>query len=55
MEDDEQLLRVILYEDVSDYLFSLNSMEARLSLVAQFIDFYEGRISKWFVFIVLSI
>ncbi|CAA2938938.1 NRDE2 homolog isoform X1 [Olea europaea subsp. europaea] len=47
MEDDEQLLRVILYEDVSDYLFSLNSMEARLSLVAQFIDFYEGRISKW--------
>ncbi|KAL2553546.1 hypothetical protein Fot_07165 [Forsythia ovata] len=46
-EDDEHLLRVILYEDVSDYLFSLNSMEARLSFVSQFIDFYEGRISRW--------
>ncbi|KAL0356390.1 UNVERIFIED_CONTAM: hypothetical protein Sradi_4085900 [Sesamum radiatum] len=46
-EDDEQLLSIILYEDVSDYLFSLNSEEARMSLVSQFIDFYEGRIAQW--------
>ncbi|PIN25545.1 hypothetical protein CDL12_01738 [Handroanthus impetiginosus] len=46
-EDDEQLLSTILYEDVSDYLFSLNSEEARLSLIYQFIDFYEGRIAQW--------
>ncbi|KAI3454346.1 hypothetical protein Pfo_011009 [Paulownia fortunei] len=46
-EDDEQLLSIILYEDVSDYLFSLNSEDARLSLISQFIDFYEGRIAQW--------
>ncbi|KAL9155477.1 hypothetical protein ABFS82_09G005900 [Erythranthe guttata] len=46
-EDDEQLLSIILYEDVSDYLFSLNSVEARFSLASQFIDFYEGRIPQW--------
>ncbi|THF98363.1 hypothetical protein TEA_027389 [Camellia sinensis var. sinensis] len=46
-EGDEQLLRVILFEDVSEYLFSISSEEARLSLVFQFIDFYGGRISKW--------
>ncbi|GER25409.1 P-loop containing nucleoside triphosphatehydrolases superfamily protein [Striga asiatica] len=36
-EDDEHMLRVILYEDVSDYLFSLNSDEARLILLVFFI------------------
>ncbi|KAL3824933.1 hypothetical protein ACJIZ3_020962 [Penstemon smallii] len=46
-EDDEQLLSIILYEDVTDYLFSLSSQEARMSLLFQFIDFYEGRISEW--------
>ncbi|KAG8378654.1 hypothetical protein BUALT_Bualt07G0007800 [Buddleja alternifolia] len=46
-EDDEQLLSIILFEDVSDYLFSLNSEEARMSLVSQFIDFFEGRIAQW--------
>ncbi|XP_011072028.1 protein NRDE2 homolog [Sesamum indicum] len=46
-EDDEQLLSIILYEDVSDYLFSINSEEARMSLVSQFIDFYDGRIAQW--------
>ncbi|CAA0818108.1 Unknown protein [Striga hermonthica] len=45
--DGEHLFRVVLYEDVSDYLFSLNSEEARLSLVSQFTDFYEGRIAQW--------
>ncbi|KAG6676062.1 hypothetical protein I3842_15G134600 [Carya illinoinensis] len=45
-EADEQLLRVILYEDVSEYLFSLSSGEARLSLVYQFIDFFGGKISQ---------
>lgn len=48
-EAEEQLLRVILYEDVTDYLFSLTSEEARLSLVSQFIEFYGGQISQWFV------
>lgn len=46
-EADEQLLREILYEDVSEYLFSLSSGEARLSLVYQFIDFFGGKISQW--------
>lgn len=46
-EDDEQILSIILYEDVSDYLFSLKSEEARLSLVSQFIEFFEGRIAQW--------
>nr|XP_027122944.1 protein NRDE2 homolog [Coffea arabica] len=46
-EADEQLLRVILYEDVTDYLFTLISEEARLSLVSQFVEFFGGRISQW--------
>ncbi|KAM3381481.1 nuclear exosome regulator NRDE2 isoform X1 [Capsicum galapagoense] len=46
-QDDEQLLRVIAYEDLSDYLFSICSEEARLSLVSQFIDFYGGRMAQW--------
>lgn len=46
-EDDEQLLSIGLYEDVSDYLFSLYSEEARTSLIAQFIEFYQGRIAQW--------
>ncbi|KAJ4959907.1 hypothetical protein NE237_019817 [Protea cynaroides] len=46
-EGDEQLLRVILFEDVNEYLFSLSSEEARFSLVSQFIDFYGGKISQW--------
>ncbi|WOL06619.1 hypothetical protein Cni_G15353 [Canna indica] len=45
--DDEQLSRVILFEDISDYLFSLSSEEAHLSLVCQFIDFYGGKVSQW--------
>ncbi|KAK9278602.1 hypothetical protein L1049_028175 [Liquidambar formosana] len=46
-EVDEQLMRVILFEDVNEYLFSLSSEEARLSLVSQFIDFFGGKISQW--------
>ncbi|XP_042501686.1 nuclear exosome regulator NRDE2 [Macadamia integrifolia] len=46
-EGDEQLLRVILFEDVSEFLFSLSSEEARFSLICQFIDFYGGKISSW--------
>ncbi|XP_021861739.1 uncharacterized protein [Spinacia oleracea] len=47
-EEQEQLSRVILFEDVSDYLFSLSSADARLSLVLQFINFFGGEISHWF-------
>jgi hypothetical protein len=46
-EADEQLLRVILFEDVNEYLFSLSSGEARLCLISQFIDFFGGKISQW--------
>ncbi|KAE8681526.1 UPF0614 [Hibiscus syriacus] len=46
-EADEQFLREILYEDVCEYLFSLSSNEAHLSLVFQFIDFFGGKISSW--------
>ncbi|KAK4844836.1 hypothetical protein QYF36_024957 [Acer negundo] len=45
-EADEQLLKVILYEDVREFLFSLTSEEARLSLVSQFINFFGGKISQ---------
>lgn len=48
-EGDEQISRVILYEDVSEFLFSLGSGEARLSLVFQFIDFFGGKTSQWLV------
>ncbi|XP_020268919.1 protein NRDE2 homolog [Asparagus officinalis] len=47
IEDNEQLSRVILFEEVNDYLFSLHSEEARFSLVSQFIDFYGGKINRW--------
>ncbi|XP_015689394.2 nuclear exosome regulator NRDE2 [Oryza brachyantha] len=46
-EGNDQLSRVILFEDVTDFLFSLSSEEARFSLICQFIDFYGGRISRW--------
>ncbi|XVF53734.1 hypothetical protein PTKIN_Ptkin05aG0122600 [Pterospermum kingtungense] len=46
-EADEQFMREMLYEDVCEYLFSLSSAEARLSLVLQFMDFYGGKISSW--------
>ncbi|CAK7327938.1 unnamed protein product [Dovyalis caffra] len=46
-EADEHFLRAVLFEDVSEYLFSLNSEEARLSLVSQFIEFFGGDLSQW--------
>ncbi|XP_050218221.1 uncharacterized protein LOC126668990 isoform X2 [Mercurialis annua] len=46
-EADEQILRVILFEDVSEFLFSLSSEEARLSLLSQFIEFFGGDMSQW--------
>uniref|UniRef100_A0A0D9VLM3 Uncharacterized protein n=1 Tax=Leersia perrieri TaxID=77586 RepID=A0A0D9VLM3_9ORYZ len=46
-EDNDQLSRVILFEDVTEFLFSLSSEEARFSLICQFIDFYGGRIPRW--------
>ncbi|EEC74087.1 hypothetical protein OsI_09115 [Oryza sativa Indica Group] len=46
-EDNDQLSRVILFEDITEFLFSLSSEEARFSLICQFIDFYGGKISRW--------
>lgn len=45
-EDCEQLSGVILFEDVGEYLFSLRSEEARISLLSQFIEFFGGDMSK---------
>ncbi|XP_068659851.1 uncharacterized protein [Aristolochia californica] len=45
IQGDEQLSRVILFEDVSEYLFSLCSEEARFFLLSQFIEFFGGRVS----------
>ncbi|XP_047310156.1 nuclear exosome regulator NRDE2 [Impatiens glandulifera] len=42
-EGADKLLREILFEDVSEYLFSILSKEARLSLVFRFIDFFGGK------------
>lgn len=46
-EVDENISRVILFEDISEFLFSLTSEEARMSLLYQFIDFFGGKISQW--------
>lgn len=46
-EDDGQLLRIILFEDIRDYLFCLDCDEARFSLIAQLIDFCNGPIIQW--------
>lgn len=46
-EDGEQLSRVILFEDIIDYLFCLDCDEARFSLIAQLIDFCNGPIIQW--------
>ncbi|GJV96877.1 protein NRDE2 [Tanacetum coccineum] len=46
-EGDEQLLRAVLFEDISEYLFSITTEEVRLSLVYQFIEFFGGRIPQW--------
>ncbi|KAL6911563.1 hypothetical protein ACP4OV_000368 [Aristida adscensionis] len=46
-DENDQLSRVILFEDVAEFLFSLSSEEARFSLICQFIDFYGGKISRW--------
>ncbi|CAL1369193.1 unnamed protein product [Linum trigynum] len=46
-ETDEQLLRIILYEDINRFLFSINSQEALFSLVSQFVDFFGGRMPQW--------
>lgn len=54
-ETNEQFLRVILYEDVKEYLFSLISSEARLSLIYQLIEFFSGKIySRYILFCVES-
>ncbi|XP_020572786.1 protein NRDE2 homolog isoform X2 [Phalaenopsis equestris] len=47
MDRNEQLSRVILFEDVNQYLFSLCSNEARYSLVSQFVEFFGAKISRW--------
>uniref|UniRef100_A0A7N0UFL9 Protein NRDE2 homolog n=1 Tax=Kalanchoe fedtschenkoi TaxID=63787 RepID=A0A7N0UFL9_KALFE len=46
MEADEQLMRNVVFEDISEYLFSLNTAEARLSLVYQFVEFFGGNLSQ---------
>ncbi|KAK1278069.1 hypothetical protein QJS04_geneDACA017145 [Acorus gramineus] len=46
-ESNEGLSRLIVFEDVCDYLFSLCSEEARFYLVSRFIDFFGGKISRW--------
>ncbi|XP_010551127.1 PREDICTED: protein NRDE2 homolog isoform X2 [Tarenaya hassleriana] len=46
-EIDDQISSIVLYEDISEYLFSLSSAEARLSLLYQFIDFFGGHMSPW--------
>lgn len=45
-EEDEQLSRIILYEDLNEYLFTLNTNESRIYLLSQFIDFYGGKMSQ---------
>ncbi|GAB2286590.1 hypothetical protein Dimus_020987 [Dionaea muscipula] len=42
-DEEEKLSRVVLFEDVSEYLFSLSSAQAQLSLVTQFVDFFGGQ------------
>ncbi|KAF3792390.1 NRDE2-like protein [Nymphaea thermarum] len=44
---EEQLSRVIAFEDVGEYLFSLVSDDARLSLIFRLVDFFDGPIALW--------
>ncbi|CAN6465668.1 unnamed protein product [Victoria cruziana] len=44
---EQQLSRVIAFEDVQEYLFPLVSDDARLSLIFQFVDFFDGPIALW--------
>nr|XP_043632283.1 nuclear exosome regulator NRDE2 [Erigeron canadensis] len=46
-EGGEQLLRAVLFEDISEYLFSITTDEVRLSLVYEFIDFFGGITPQW--------
>lgn len=46
-EVNNQLSRIILFEDVTEFMFSLSSEVARFSLICQFIDFYGGKIPRW--------
>ncbi|PKA47022.1 hypothetical protein AXF42_Ash011696 [Apostasia shenzhenica] len=46
-ERDDQLSRVILFDDINDFLFSLCSEEARYLLVSRFVEFFRGIISHW--------
>ncbi|KAJ7520618.1 hypothetical protein O6H91_19G013800 [Diphasiastrum complanatum] len=45
--DDEDLERMVLYEDVREFLFSLDMEQARLELVSQFIHFCDGPFPQW--------
>ncbi|CAN1265751.1 Nuclear exosome regulator NRDE2 [Linum perenne] len=47
-EDDEQLLRIVMFEDINGFLVSINSREALLSLVSQFVEFFGGYMPQGF-------
>ncbi|CAN0902207.1 Nuclear exosome regulator NRDE2 [Linum grandiflorum] len=47
-ETDEQLLRIVMFEDINGFLVSINSREALLSLVSQFVEFFGGLMPQGF-------
>ncbi|CAM6088353.1 unnamed protein product [Calypogeia fissa] len=46
-EEDDQLESMVLFDDIKESLFTLQSQQARLSLIHQFIDFCDGPLSQW--------
>lgn len=46
-EEDEQLERVVLFEDIQECLFSLETADARLNLICHFTDFCSGPYPQW--------
>lgn len=46
-EEDEQLERAVLFEDIQECLFSLETADARLNLIFHFTDFCSGPYPQW--------
>eukprot|EP00250_Pteridium_aquilinum_P014193 c21834_g1_i2 orf=187-3744(-) len=46
-EEDEQLERAVLFEDIHECLFSLTTADAQLNLICHFTDFCSGPYPQW--------
>lgn len=47
--EDENLERMVLFEDIREILFSLETEQGRFGLVGQSVDLCEGPLRQWCV------